>query len=224
MKEYTINGRHVTCWQGNGDIIAYANVFAEQREELAALMTLDKLTLVTIDSVDWNGDFSPWPAKRVFAKEADFAGNGTAYIKEMTTAIIPVIEQDVGIPRERIIAGYSLAGLLAYYALYETPLFTRAVCASPSLWYDGMSDFVRTHSFAVKPKSIYFSLGNTEKKTRNMRMKTVEDAIVETEKYVSSQGITTTFILNPGNHFQQPMKRLAQGIEWTIEQIEKEMT
>lgn len=221
--EYTIAGRHVVCWseQQPVSIVVYANVFGERREELASLVPLEQMTLVTIDSIDWNRDFSPWPAPRVFRSEDDFAGNGDDYLAVLTDEIIPTVESNIGVPSERIIAGYSLAGLFALYSLCGTKAFTRAVCASPSLWYDGFVDFMKKHNFLQQPKSIYFSLGDKEKKTRNQRMKIVEDAIRDAKNYIASQGIATTFVLNEGNHFQHSMERLAKGIHWTLDDIQR---
>ena len=80
---------------------------------------------------------------------------------------------------------------------------------------------MKKHNFLQQPKSIYFSLGDKEKKTRNQRMKIVEDAIRDAKNYIASQSIATTFVLNEGNHFQHSMERLAKGIHWTLDDIQR---
>ena len=39
--------------------------------------------LACVDGVDWNRDFSPWPAVRVFARGADFSGGAPAYVEKV---------------------------------------------------------------------------------------------------------------------------------------------
>lgn len=197
--------------------IVYAHVFAEKREDLMGLVDCTHATLVTIDSLDWNRDFSPWPAPRVFPKGDDFAGQGKAYLQELTQHIVPAVEAGLPfVPQRRLIAGYSLAGLFALYALYECTLFQRAVCASPSLWYDDFLGYMKQHDLASGVDKVYFSLGDREAQTRNRRLSRVAAAIRAGQSLLTAQGITTTFELNKGNHFVDTMPRLAKGIAWAM--------
>lgn len=67
-------------------------------------------------------------------------------------------------PEWRGIAGYSLAGLFALYAIYQTDVFTRVGCISGSLWFPGFLEYVFTHESKRRPGCLYFSLGDKEAK------------------------------------------------------------
>ena len=219
--EYTISDRHVTVYTGQipSPVFIYANIFAEEGEELASLVPLDRMTLVTIDSVEWDRDFSPWPAEKVFPQGEDFSGGGPAYLKTLTKDIIPAVEEGISIvPAKRILAGYSLAGLFALYGVYETTLFQGAVCASPSLWYDQWLDYMERYSLPWTVQKVYFSLGDRESKTKNKRLAMSQTCIEKGKAIIARKGIATTFILNKGNHFVDSMPRLAKGIRWIIEE------
>ena len=47
-------------------------------------------------------------------------------------------------------------------------------------------------------------------------MKTVQDNTEKIEAFYQGRGIDTTFELNPGNHFKDPVKRTAAGIAWIL--------
>lgn len=177
------------------------------------------LTLVSISDLSWNHDMAPWDCPAVFPKGDPFTGGADAYIHQLTEQILPEAERRIGSePVWRGIAGYSLAGLFAIYTLYHTDLFSRAASMSGSLWFPGFSEYMESHSLAVRPDCIYLSLGKKEHKTRNPLMKTVAH---HTEKAVScfqSQNIHITFEWNEGGHFDHPDQRTAAGIQWITEQ------
>lgn len=197
--------------------VVYAAVFAEQRDEFLRLAATLPATIVAIDSVDWNREFSPWPAPKVFPKGDDFAGEGDAYIHLLTHHIMPAVTATLPTrPTKSIIAGYSLAGLCALYALYCTDVFQGAVCASASLWYDDFISFMETHHPAADVDRVYFSLGDREAHTKNHRLACVADCMREAGAILRRQGIDTTFEWNQGNHFVEAMPRLVKGIQWIL--------
>ena len=107
--------------------IVYTHLSAEAAEAVASLLNDTKFVLVAIDRVDWNAELSPWPARRAFRGELDFAGGADAYLSELIHQIIPTVEALTGyIPDYRAIAGYSMAGLFSIYAQYHTDLFSRS--------------------------------------------------------------------------------------------------
>lgn len=181
------------------------------------LYAAEPLTLVAIGGVDWNKELSPWPAPKAFRGGEDFGGGGPDYLREVTEELIPAVEHRLPAPPAyRVAAGYSLAGLWALYAGYQSESFARIVCASASLWYDGFLEFLRTGRPVVLPERVYFSVGDKEKITRNQRLAAVEDATRTAAGFLASQGVDTTFELNPGGHFVDAEKRLARGIEWVV--------
>ena len=87
---------------------------------------------------------------------------------------------------------------------------------SGSLWYPGIREYLMAHP--PRPDCLYFSLGSKESKTRNPVMAAVEENTRAIQAFCRGQGITTTFQLNPGNHFRDTAARTAAGIAWMLEQ------
>lgn len=106
------------------------------------------LTAVKVD--DRNAELSPWEAPAVFGKEG-FAGKAAHTLSE-----VQKLCQDRS--RSYYIGGYSLAGLFALWAVCRTDLFRGAAAASPSVWFPGFTDFVKTHE--IKSRIVYLSLGD----------------------------------------------------------------
>jgi predicted alpha/beta superfamily hydrolase len=204
----------------------YVTMEPEEAEQLAEALSLEmsmkmplaNLSLAAIGGVDWNKELSPWPAPKAFRGGEDFGGGGPDYLREVIKELIPAVEHRLPAhPTCRVAAGYSLAGLWALYAGYQSRAFARIVCASASLWYDGFLEFLRTRRPVVLPERVYFSVGDKEKITKNQRLATVEDATRAAADFLASQGVVTTFELNPGGHFVDAEKRLARGIEWVLD-------
>lgn len=180
-----------------------------------------KCALICIHGIDWNRDMSPWYHAKVFAQGEDFAGGADDYIKKLCDNTVPEIERilkyDIMVEfREevkRYLAGYSLGGLFALYALYHTDLFDGVACMSGSLWYDGWITYMKEHEMYRRPEKIYFSLGNKEARG-NVKMKTIEGHTGEAARLVKKMGILTVLEHNPGNHFKDVPVRIAKGIDW----------
>ena len=71
--------------------------------------------LLAIKTQNWNHDLSPWCASAVFGKE--HFGNGAA--ETLNEVLKSCTDQD----KTYIIGGYSLAGLFALWAAYQTNVF-----------------------------------------------------------------------------------------------------
>jgi len=124
--------------------------------------------LIQVQGADWNRDFSPWPAPKVFSKGDDFSGGGDAYLAALVQKI-PLWEKEWGVtPLWRGIAGYSLSGLFSLYALTKTGIFSRCGCFSGSLWYPGWMEYLKKSGFVSAPQAVVFSLGDRKAK-RNIR-------------------------------------------------------
>ena len=146
-----------------------------EADAVASLLKAD-VVLMSLDRTDWEHAFSPWPAPRAFKKAPDFSGGATETLTSLA-ARLPAIEQRLGLqPRWRGIAGYSLAGLFAAWSAYHASPFSRVVCVSGSLWFDGWADFATSRPLQPPPARAYFSLGDSEKNSRHSRMMTVENA------------------------------------------------
>ena len=157
--------------------------------------------LAAIRVQDWNADLSPWPAPAVFGKES--FGQGAP------DTLSEVLKYCAGRDKTFIIGGYSLAGLFALWAAYQTDTFKAVAAASPSIWFPGFVDFMKDRE--IHTKRVYLSLGDKEEKTRNPVMAAVGDRIKEAHDLLKKQGINTTFEWNTGNHFKDADIRTAMA-------------
>ena len=193
----------------------FAEAVAPVREALA---DAPDFTFVTLSGFDWESDLSPWPAPALGRNSAPFAGHVDAALALLSEELLPQIEAALSAPPSwRGIAGYSLAGLFAVYALYRCDLFQRAASMSGSLWYPDFLDYAQNHSMCAKPERIYLSVGDKERKTRHPLMRNVQIAAEDFAAHCQALGISTTFQLERGNHFNDAAGRTARGIRWLLE-------
>jgi len=168
--------------------------------------------VIQVQGADWNRDFSPWKAPRVFAKGDDFSGGAGEFLEELSENIL-LWEKEQGLsPAWRGIAGYSLAGLFSLYALIKTPLFSRCGCFSGSLWFPGWLEYLKHARFEKKPDYVYFSLGDREEKTRNPLLSSIGACTRETGRLLSEKGVRWDFVSHPGGHFDRVDERIETGI------------
>lgn len=175
-------------------------------------------TLVIISELDWNHDMAPWDAAPVFNKgDVPFTQGADSYLKQLTTEIIPNAECCIqGRAAWRGLAGYSLAGLFAVYAIYQTDLFECIASISGSLWFPDFAAYALSQKLVKKPKRLYFSLGDAESRTRNLYLKTVRKRTEELEAFYRKQGVDTMLCMNTGGHFRDTDIRTAAGILWLL--------
>lgn len=185
-----------------------AQVLAEARK-----MGGGDFSLLSVGGLDWNRDMSPWECVPVMAQDEGYAGGADSYLSLLLEEILPEgLKRLPESPSWTGIAGYSLAGLFALYALYRTDIFARAASMSGSLWFPGFGDFVRSHDMKRAPEKLYLSLGDKEAKTRNPYLKTVQENTEAAVQLYRDRGLDVTWELNPGNHFRDAELRSAKGI------------
>ena len=220
MTQFTIEQKHITvypCDEPDRPVI-YLNTFEGEEDQVLRILRdsgCPPFTLVSVSSLDWNHDMSPWEIPPVFKNADPCTGGADDYLRILIERIVPEAEKEIkGTVSWRGIAGYSLAGLFALYSLYQTDIFSRAASMSGSLWYPGITEYISSHTMKKTPDYLYFSLGSKEARTRNPYMKTVQENTEMIEKYYRENGISTAFQLNPGNHYKDAEKRTAAGIRW----------
>ena len=200
--------------------IIYLNTFSDEGRkvyEAAQATGCPPFTLVAISDLDWNHDMVPWDSPPAFKNAEPCTGGADDYLRLLTREIIPTAEKELpGVPSWRGIAGYSLAGLFALYAIYRTDLFSRIGSMSGSLWFPGMKDYIFSHESKRWPDCVYFSLGDKESKTRNPILRSVRQNTEEIQAFYQDKGIDTVFQLNPGNHHDHAAERTAAGIAWML--------
>lgn len=191
--------------------------FSEQLPPYAAALPEDcpPFLLCTFGPVDWNRDYSPWAAPALTKKSEPFPGKGGDTLMFLAENLLPVLHQKYPVS-ENLLLGYSLGGLLAFWAVCESREFSGCACCSGSLWYDGWTDYLQTHP--VRPGvRVYLSLGRREEKARNPRMARVGDATRRSLTLLQhTKGVSSQFTLQEGGHFHQIPERLAAGTAWLL--------
>ena len=190
-----------------------------EKEEAERLLGRDNFCLIACPCEDWDSELPPWDAPAVFGNRP-FKGGAEATLKKLETEVIPEIERACGAREDRkfVIAGYSLSGLFALWAGFESSRFDAVMAASPSVWFPGWISYAEKH--AVQAKYVYLSLGDREEKTRNQVMSKVGDAIRTTEAILKDQTTEIMLEWNEGNHFRDSDLRCAKGIAWCLNAIE----
>ena len=172
------------------------------------------INLLVVGNIDWNHDMSPWYMPSIYSKEKSFSGGADEYLRLLIDGILPKAKEMIeGEPKFIGIAGYSLAGLFAVYAMYKTDVFDRVASMSGSLWFYDFMEYCKRNDCRKLPDKIYFSLGDKEVNTRNPVLKTVQDKTIELSEYFKNLGSEVIFELNPGNHFTDTVLRSAKGIK-----------
>ena len=220
MLTFVAGGKTVTVFPaGVQDApVVYLNTFGDEGQKVFEALTscgCPPLSLVAVSGLDWNHDMAPWDCPAVFKNAGAFTGGADESLRLLAGEILPGAERKLaGAPRWRGIAGYSLAGLFALYALYKTDVFSRAASVSGSLWFPGFREYVFTHEPKRRPDRVYFSVGDRESKTKNPVLQTVQENTEAICRLYRDRGICTTFRLNPGGHHEHPAQRTAAGIQW----------
>lgn len=216
-----MDGKQILVFPGpDASPIVYLHSFEDDHESIReALHEADcpAHTLVFIWGLNWNDDLTPWYCPPLSNNAAPYNGKADEYLAWMENELIPEAEAALpSPPRWRGIAGYSLAGLFAIYALYNSQAFSRSASMSGSLWFPDFRTFATTHDMAFKPDCVFFSLGSKERKAPFKLMRSVQDDTQAIEEHFEQLGIDTIFQLNPGNHYQHVAERTAQGLTWIL--------
>lgn len=216
--EFTAGEKTLTLFPADGTdrpLIVFSGE-AEDAEPLRALLRAPECpdhSLLAVGGLDWERDLTPGPCPPVFKNGPPCAGGADAYLRSLLTEILPLATSALrGTPRWTGIAGYSLAGLFALYALYRTDVFSRAASVSGSLWFPGFIEFARREAMPRRPDRLYLSLGDREAKTKHPLMQTVQVCTEEYLRICADHGIDAVFERNPGGHFRDAALRIAKGI------------
>ena len=184
-------------------------------QEIEAIKKLsDKpFSLVAFMIKDWNQELTPWAAPAVFGKVL-FGSGAEKTLEFITSRLLPEVQENIP---HLILGGYSLAGLFALWAGYQTDKFDGIVAASPSVWFPQWIEYATDN----KPlaKSIYLSLGDKEEKAKNPVMAQVGNAIRRQNELLTGQMDNTILEWNTGNHFVDSEKRTAKGFAWIMNSI-----
>ena len=199
-------------------ISSYDRENKEKIRELTAEKTAADFTLFFFETRDWNYDFSPWEAET----DKPFPGGGPQVLDWLKNTALPYCRKTLG-ASEFYIAGYSLAGLFALWALYVCPEFSGAACVSGSLWFPGWEEFSEKN-LPGQGRLVYLSVGGKESASKDPWMCTIGDKYRSEDRRLKAAKVRHTFQQNPGGHFANPENRLAKGLAWLLENRPKEPT
>lgn len=201
------------------------------------------VSLVNVGVDLWEENFSPWCAPRVFAKGPNFGDGAQKTLDTLINQVIPWAESELTEPPAyRVLVGYSLAGLFSLWAGVSQQVargcqpddvssqpgaphvdasvatFQRIGAVSGSFWFPGLLDYVdqQLNGGAVGLTHAYLSLGDREARTPNPQIMHVRENAKLLASKLESAGITSTFELNRGNHFQNVEGRMQKALDWLV--------
>ena len=199
------------------------------------------VSLVNIGVDLWEENFSPWCAPRVFAKGSNFGDGAQKTLDTLINQVIPWAELELTEPPAyRVLVGYSLAGLFSLWAGVSQQVvcgcqpddapsqpgassqlaatFQRIGAVSGSFWFPGLLDYVEQQlsGGAVGLTHAYLSLGDREERTPNPQIIHVRENAELLASKLQNAGITSTFELNRGNHFQNVEGRMQKALDWLV--------
>ena len=191
------------------------------------------VSLVNVGVDLWEENFSPWCAPRVFAKGPNFGDGAQKTLDTLINQVIPWAESELTEPPGyRALVGYSLAGLFSLWAGVSPQVargsqpgaaapepaatFQRIGAVSGSFWFPGLLDYVdrQLSGGVVGLTHAYLSLGDREARTPNPQIMHVRENAELLASKLESAGITSTFELNRGNHFQNVEGRMQKALDW----------
>ena len=201
------------------------------------------VSLVNVGVDLWEENFSPWCAPRVFAKGPNFGDGAQKTLDTLINQAIPWAESELSEPPAyRALVGYSLAGLFSLWAgvspqvargmspqvscgvargsQLDAPAatFQRIGAVSGSFWFPGLLDYVdqQLSGGVVGLTHAYLSLGDREARTPNPQIMHVRENAELLASKLQNAGITSTFELNRGNHFQNVEGRMQKALNWLV--------
>ena len=187
------------------------------------------VSLVNVGVDLWEENFSPWCAPRVFAKGPNFGDGAQKTLDTLINQVIPWAESALSDPPAyRVLVGYSLAGLFSLWAGVSQPgaphvdapaaTFQRIGAVSGSFWFPGLLDYVdqQLSGGVVGLTHAYLSLGDREARTPNPQIMHVRENAELLANKLENAGISSTFELNRGNHFQNVEGRMQKALDWLV--------
>ena len=191
-------------------------LMGSQAEALEKMACGGRWCLAAVTAGDWFHDLTPWSAPAVFGKNSFGDGAAETLMRLKGEALAKITDRLESKESVRVyIAGYSLAGLFALWASYQTDMFSGVAAASPSVWYPGWISYAEA---AGRPltSAVYLSLGDREEKTRNPAMAAVGDAIRRQKELLDAANVDCALEWNRGNHFVDSHLRTARAMAWLL--------
>ena len=110
--------------------------------------------------------------------------------------------------------------MFALYSGYNTNLFAKIICVSPSFWYPNFLEYILENKINNSVNKIYFSLGKKEKESKNKILCKVGDNTKKIYEHLKND-ITVIYEENRGGHFNNSEERIVKGIKWVLDEISR---
>ncbi|MFW9845665.1 MAG: alpha/beta hydrolase-fold protein [Candidatus Thorarchaeota archaeon] len=129
---------------------------------------IPEMIIVGIVNVDRNRDYTPtFAPKQREVLEFPTSGKAEKFLEFLKMELIPLVEEKYRTHPLKILAGWSLGGLLTIHSyLYHPELFSAYLAISPSLWWDEDLYLERTKSLLsqgkVSDKQLIVTIGSEE--------------------------------------------------------------
>lgn len=217
MKRFESGGIECeVCSSGTGGPIIYTCVFPEQNcdevfDAAVKRCGADPFSMVCFRPRDWRRDCAPWTAE---VDGETWIGEAENLLNRLAGTVLPETREILPDSGSAMIAGYSMAGLFALWAMYKTDVFRGCASCSGSLWYPGWDTFADENYIQSEDAGIYLSVGGKESKGAPAYMACIDTRIREQIARMKKDPRVRYSLLemNPGGHFANPNDRLAKGI------------
>ena len=129
---------------------------------------IPEMIIVGVVNIDRNRDYTPtFAPKQREVLEFPTSGKAEEFLEFLEKELIPLVDEKYRTHPFRILAGWSLGGLLTIHSfLYHSELFSAYLAISPSLWWDEDLYVERTKSLLsqgkVSDKPLIVSIGSLE--------------------------------------------------------------
>nr|WP_183602801.1 alpha/beta hydrolase-fold protein [Paenibacillus phyllosphaerae] len=158
------DGRYPVVYLQDGGYLAEDSL--NLLEHQFVIGELPELIFVGIPTENRNAEYTPWPAKALVSRFADFPGEGDRYLAFLVERLKPHIDasyRTLSGPPHTGIAGASLGALISLYGWYRYPeVFGRIISLSASFWYEGFVDFVKEQPLPSEAAKVYMYVGDLE--------------------------------------------------------------
>ncbi|WP_381522259.1 alpha/beta hydrolase [Spirosoma soli] len=159
-------------------------------------------------------DFTPTAFKTEWGSGG--GGGGPAFLRFLEEEVIPYVEKQYSVTKNRAIYGYSYGGLFTSYVLLAKPkLFNKVLIGSPSLFADNgvifrkfEPDYARAHTDL--PVNVWLSVGEKDEFLVDDTKKFA--GVLKNRKYPSLRLQTAT--LSGLNHLTGIQPTMLQAFKW----------
>lgn len=191
-------------------------------ERMFAHGELGELLLVGIEPKNRLDEYTPWYAKALSDKYADFGGQGFRYLSFLVEELKPYIDREYKTDSRRQqtgMIGASLGGLISIYAAYLCPnVFGKIGSISGSFWYEGFIDFMQSKNVDPGLK-IYMDVGSVEGIEKQSIQKEMVLKTKEAYTILLNNGLTRErlqFVLEEGAPHDRIFfsKRFPEAVKW----------